>query len=166
MGRCGIVMSFPEGPSTQQLRTPVPKTINYLLFEDSGPNNHEYGFETRNLKHWVLGPSWLQRLQRHHEAMCLLLWGCLSIRNAVSWCPPACPCVNFRMLGNPKQTFFVDVCALSEIATRILCGGMGPLRAAPTNPCPAQTCHEDPPAGALSLNLWRLRSRPTYSFPN
>ena len=35
----------PEGPSTQYLRTLVPKTIPFMAFG------------TRILKHWVLGPS-------------------------------------------------------------------------------------------------------------
>ena len=36
---------FPEGPSTQYLRTLVPKTIALMVFG------------TRVLKYWVLGPS-------------------------------------------------------------------------------------------------------------
>ena len=41
-GRC---WAFPEGPSTQHLRTLVPNAIKGM------------GFGTRVLKYWVLGPS-------------------------------------------------------------------------------------------------------------
>ena len=40
----GRGLLFPEGPSTQSLRTLVPKAINGMVFG------------TRVLNHWVLGP--------------------------------------------------------------------------------------------------------------
>ena len=40
-------ISYPEGPSTQYLRTLVPKTIPLMVFG------------TKGLKYWVLGPSGL-----------------------------------------------------------------------------------------------------------
>ena len=41
------VLHYPEGPSTQYFRSLVPKTIRLMAFG------------TRDLKHWVLGPSGL-----------------------------------------------------------------------------------------------------------
>ena len=39
------IMQLPEGPSTQYLRTSVPKPIPLMVFG------------TKGLKYWVLGPS-------------------------------------------------------------------------------------------------------------
>ena len=41
-----MVAGNPEGPSTQYVRTLVPRAIKNMVFG------------TRDLKYWVLGPSW------------------------------------------------------------------------------------------------------------
>ena len=49
-----LALCYPEGPSTQYLRTPVPKTMPLMAFG------------TRVLKkNWVLGPSGLLKIQGH-----------------------------------------------------------------------------------------------------
>ena len=54
-----VSMAFPEGPSTQYLRTPDPRTMSLVVFE------------TRVLKCWVLGPS---------EFVCFIANVCLYVR--------------------------------------------------------------------------------------
>ena len=51
---------YPEGPSTQCLRTLGPKTIKSMVFE------------TRSLKYWVLGPSRVDIFI--HICMCIPLY--------------------------------------------------------------------------------------------
>ena len=43
--------NYPEGPSTQYLRTLIPKIIKSMVFG------------ARNLKYWILGPSGLSYKQ-------------------------------------------------------------------------------------------------------
>ena len=52
-GSCTTALPDPEGPSTQYLRTLVPKAIKGMVFG------------TRVLTYWVLGPSGSETLQAH-----------------------------------------------------------------------------------------------------
>ena len=72
---------FPEGRSTQYLRTLAPKAINGMFFG------------TRVLKYWVLGPSWFDLKPAR-----------IMIIRGVHWVSPKMPLNTWRSLGSRKQS--------------------------------------------------------------
>ena len=87
------------------------KGSEYPIFEDSdGPKNHEgYGFGTRDLKYWVLGPSGSQKAQASKRGQ-----PASNCRIIVS-CPPYT-----YTLSRKRSTTRPSIVAQAEVASSSL----------------------------------------------